>query len=176
MDVAAHRQALEAALGVDGWFAAVSVLWRTVGLDARRRIPWRNVCDARRQFAPPIQHLITHGLLTPTARPGVLKATEEGIAFAVAELNRVHPPSAWVPKVHRGPRASCQRIDGLLMRRCRCSSTTADSGYCHEVVIAGLAIPLAARRYEEARREVDERFPLPSWWAAHLEGAISAPE
>jgi hypothetical protein len=77
----------------------VNALLHMLGLDADRRTPWRNHYVTGADPGPELQQLIEQGLVERMRRPGflpeddrVFRATDAGIAAALAENARRHPP------------------------------------------------------------------------------------
>lgn len=77
--------------------AAFDMLLHTLGLDARRREPWRNhyITGAA---DPTMDALVAAGLMEPAPRPGWIaaedfpyRATDAGKVAAIAENERRHP-------------------------------------------------------------------------------------
>lgn len=76
----------------------MNVLLHMLGLDADRRTPWRNHYVTGADPGPELQQLIEQGLVERMRRPGflpaddrVFRATDAGIAAALAENARRHP-------------------------------------------------------------------------------------
>ncbi len=74
------------------------VLMHALGLDERRREPWRNHCVTGADD-PDVAQLVALGFMQPTIRPGFIPATDRvyhvtdaGRVEAIAANDRINPP------------------------------------------------------------------------------------
>ena len=75
------------------------VLMHALGLDERRRTPWRNHYVVGDHRADRVAQLVALGLMQPTIRPGFIPATDRvyhvtdaGRVEAIAANDRLNPP------------------------------------------------------------------------------------
>ncbi len=75
------------------------VLMHALGLDERRRAPWRNYYVVGEHRADRVAQLVALGFMQPTVRPGfipesdrVYHVTDAGRAEAIAANDRLNPP------------------------------------------------------------------------------------